>query len=159
LATTVPIETPAVAAWVRLLRSHAALVRLFNAQLVSEHGLTINDYEVLLLLSHAGDARMRRTDLAERVQLTPSGVTRLLDGLERAGLVEKADCASDRRVSYAVLTDAGRERLADASPSHLAAIDALFEESFTSGELESLAELLGRLPGSGGPPACAPPDQ
>jgi DNA-binding MarR family transcriptional regulator len=158
MSTTIHIETPTVAAWVRLLRSHAALVRLFNAQLVSEHGLTINDYEVLLLLSHADDARMRRTDLAERIQLTPSGVTRLLDGLQRAGLVEKAECASDRRVSYAVLTEAGRERLADASPSHLDAIDGLFAERFTLGELESLAELLGRLPGSGGPPACAPPE-
>jgi MarR family 2-MHQ and catechol resistance regulon transcriptional repressor len=101
---------------------------------------------------------VRRTDLAERIQLTPSGVTRLLDGLQRAGLVEKAECASDRRVSYAVLTEAGRERLADASPSHLDAIDGLFAERFTLGELESLAELLGRLPGSGGPPACAPPE-
>ena len=158
MTTTVHTETPTVAAWVRLLRSHAALVRLFNAQLVADHGLTINDYEVLLLLSHADEARMCRTDLAERIQLTPSGVTRLLDGLERAGLVEKAECASDRRVSYAVLTAAGRERLAAASPSHLTAIDALFGERFTPEELDSLGELLGRLPGSGGPPACAPPD-
>jgi DNA-binding MarR family transcriptional regulator len=158
MSTVVHTETPTVAAWVRLLRSHAALVRLFNAQLVADHGLTINDYEVLLHLSHADEARMRRTDLAERIQLTPSGVTRLLDGLERAGFVEKAECASDRRVSYAVLTTAGRERLAAASPSHLAAIDALFGERFTPDELDSLGELLGRLPGSGGPPACSPPD-
>ena len=158
MATTVPIETPAVAAWVRLLRSHAALVRLFNAQLVSEHGLTINDYEVLLLLSHAGDARMRRTDLAERVQLTPSGVTRLLDGLEQAGLVERAECPTDRRVTYAQLTDAGRERLEEASRAHLASIRELFEEHLSEPEVEALAATLGKLPAvTPAEESCEPP--
>ena len=68
---------------------------------------------------------MRRVDLAEQVLLTASGITRLLDGLERSGFVERASCASDRRVVYAVLTDAGLAKLREASESHLAQIEEL----------------------------------
>ena len=89
---------------------------------------------------------MRRVDLAEELLLTASGVTRLLEGLERAGLVERGECASDRRVTYAVLTPAGREKLEQASASHIAEVRALFEERFTSEEIEQLTNLLARLP-------------
>jgi DNA-binding MarR family transcriptional regulator len=142
---------------VRLLRGHAAARRRLSAELQVEHGLTVNDYETLLALSHAEGNAMRRVDLVERLQLTASGVTRLLDGLEHCGLVAKATCASDARVTYAVLTEAGRERLQTASGSHLAQVRALFEERFTEAELVTLAELLGRLPGAGGadPAKCA----
>jgi len=93
---------------------------------------------------------MRRIDLAEQLVLTASGVTRLLDGLERAGFVEKGRCESDARVTYAVLTDTGREKLHEAANTHLAQVHALFEERFDRTELEKLAELLGRLPGAAG---------
>src|SRR5437764_10674655 len=73
----------AIDAWVRLLRSHAAMRRTLSAQLQAGHGLTVTDYEALLLLSRAEDRQMRRVDLAEGLALTPSGVTRLLDGLEK----------------------------------------------------------------------------
>jgi len=119
-----------------------------SAQLVAQHGLTINDYEALLHLARAEDGRMRRVDLAERLILTASGVTRLLDGLEAAGLVERASCDSDRRVTYAVLTEAGRTKLRQASKSHVADIRAYFEGRFSSEELTQLAGLLGRLPGA-----------
>jgi DNA-binding MarR family transcriptional regulator len=142
-------QSPALVAWVRLLRGHGAARRLLTMELQTEHGLTVNDYEALLALSHADNKMLRRVDLAESLQLTPSGVTRLLDGLENCDLVEKATCASDARVTYAVLTDAGHERLREASRSHLASVRALFEERFTETELETLAELLGRLPGAG----------
>ena len=89
---------------------------------------------------------MRRVDLADRLMLTASGVTRLLDGLEAAGLVERASCASDRRVVYAVLTDEGRARLEQASESHLAGIRGFLEERFSQEELNHLADLLARLP-------------
>src|SRR5437588_10115374 len=108
-------ETAALEAWVRLLRGHAALVRDLNAQLLRDNGLTINDYEALLLLANADGKRLRRTDLSRSLQLTPSGVTRLLDGLEGAGLVGSDTCASDGRVSYAVLTEKGSAKLAAAS--------------------------------------------
>jgi DNA-binding MarR family transcriptional regulator len=128
-----------------------------NAQLVADWDLTINDYEALLLLSHAEEGRLRRADLVRSLQLTASGVTRLLDGLEAAGFVEKAHCASDARVTYAVLTDSGRQKLADASCSHVAAIRELFEERYTDDELATLTELLGRLPGASSGVNCTPP--
>lgn len=102
--------------------------------------------EALLLLSQADERAMRRVDLAEGLGLTPSGVTRLLDGLEREGLVAKRSCAQDARVTYAVLTDAGAERLERASCSHVGSVRALFEERYSADELETLAALLGRLP-------------
>jgi DNA-binding MarR family transcriptional regulator len=143
-------ESPAIDAWVRLLRGHAAARRKLSAELHSVHRLTVNDYEALLLLSRSEDNVMRRVDLAEALQLTASGVTRLLDGLEEHGLVEKATCSSDARVTYAKLTKTGREKLRKASSSHIAGVQALFEERYTRKELATLAELLGRLPGAGG---------
>src|SRR5438093_1365297 len=146
-----------VAAFSRLLRAHSTLSRELSARLVADHGLTINDYEALLHLSHAENGSLRRVDLAERLMLTPSGVTRLLDGLERDGWVRKGQCDSDARVTYAVLTDEGRERLEAAAKSHLAQVRALFEESLTAEELETLGELLGRLPGGGADgESCSP---
>ena len=142
--------SPALAAWVRLLRGHSAARRELSADLQAEHGLTVNDYECLLLLAKAEGGHLRRVDLAEGLALTASGVTRLLEGLEAARLVEKATCSKDARVTYAVITAAGRERLAEASSSHVAAVSELFEERFSRDELETLAELLGRLPGAGG---------
>ena len=139
----------ALDSWVRLLRGHASVTRAISAQLVAEHGLTINDYEALLHLAKAEDGRMRRVDLAERLILTASGVTRLLDGLEAGGLVERASCASDRRVTYAVLTETGRTKLRESSKSHIADVRTFFEERYSSDELQQLADLLGRLPGAG----------
>src|SRR5205085_764198 len=97
-------EPRAIDAWARLLRSHSAMRRTLSAQLQSEHELTVTDYEALLLLSKAEGGRMRRVDLAEELALTPSGVTRLLDGLEKQELCAKDTCASDARVTYAVIT-------------------------------------------------------
>jgi DNA-binding MarR family transcriptional regulator len=139
-----------IQAFVGLLQGHAAATRALSADLVSEHGLTINDYEALLRLSRAEDNRLKRVELAESLLLTPSGVTRLLDGLERAGYVEKGSCDSDARITYAVLTEAGRDKLREASTSHVAQIRAFFEERFDDDELATLAELLGRLPGVAG---------
>jgi DNA-binding MarR family transcriptional regulator len=132
------------------VRGYASVSRAMSAELVAEHGLTINDYEALLHLSKAEGGRMRRVDLAGMLLLTPSGVTRLLDGLEQAGWVERASCASDRRVTYAVLTATGREKLHEAAKAHVAQVRAFFEERFSSKELDQLAALLGRLPGAAG---------
>jgi DNA-binding MarR family transcriptional regulator len=141
-------------AWVRLLRGHAGMLRSVSAQLQADHGLTVNEYEALLLLARAENNHMRRVDLADSLQLTPSGVTRMLDGLRERGLVEKGECPGDARVTYAVLADAGARKLREASCSHVAAIRALFEERYSEAEIETLAKLLSRLPGSGGGPSC-----
>lgn len=145
---SVPHSTSALTVWVRLLRAHAAMARTFNAQLQAEHGMTINDFEALLLLSRAPDRRLKRVELAERIQLTPSGVTRMLDGLQAAGWVAKGECSEDARVTYAVLTAAGREKLEAAYGTHTGAVAQLFTERFDDAELEALALLLGRLPGA-----------
>jgi len=151
------LSEQALLPWIRLLKAHSTLTRDLNAQLVNEHGLTINDYEVMLHLSQAEGRRMRRVDLADTVLLTASGITRLLDGLERFGYVERAECASDRRVTYAVLTDPGLEKLEEAAESHLERLGELFVERYNEQELATLAELLARLPGAGGPPgSCSP---
>jgi DNA-binding MarR family transcriptional regulator len=143
-------ELGALDAWVCLLRGHAATRRKLTAELTSTHGLTINEYEALLILSRADGRRMRRVDLADALQLTASGVTRLLDGLERHALVEKATCSSDARVTYAQLTKTGLEKLKKASSSHIRSVEALFEERYTPAEIAALAELLARLPGAKG---------
>ena len=139
----------------RFLRAHAALTRELNTRLISEHGLTLNDYEVLLRLAHAPDRQMRRVDLASEVLLTASGITRLLEGLERAGYVERGQCASDARVSYAVLTEAGLAKLREAADTHLEDVHVLFLERFTDDERAMLGELLGRLGGTE-PGSCSP---
>jgi DNA-binding MarR family transcriptional regulator len=150
------VSTPTVSrgaeldTWVRFLRAHSAIVGKLNAELVAEHGLTINDFEVLLHLSWAPKQAMRRVDLASSVLLTPSGITRLLDGLERSGFVAREACATDRRVVYAKLTPEGDEKLQAARETHLAGVHRLFVERFSTGELASLADLLERLPGTNG---------
>jgi DNA-binding MarR family transcriptional regulator len=148
-ATTITTPPQQLDSWIAFLRSHSAITRELSAQLQREHGLTLNDYEVLLHLSHAEGGMMRRVDLAQTVLLTASGITRLLEGLERAGLVCKQTCASDARVSYAQLTDDGRQKLSDASVTHLRGIDELFLARYSGSELATLAELLSRLPVTG----------
>jgi DNA-binding MarR family transcriptional regulator len=152
-------QRPALEAWVALLRAHSTLTRELNAELVGSHGLTINDYEVLFHLARADDRRLRRVDLAERLLLTASGITRLLEGLERAGLVEKAHCESDARVTYAVLTDSGLARLREAGQTHQEGVDRAFESRFSEEEATHLAGLLTRLTaGDEGAESCELPD-
>ena len=145
MSTQVFTETAEVEAFVSFVRAHASVVRGLDRELVNDHGLTINDYEVLLRLARAPDRMMRRVDLAQQVLLTPSGITRLLDGLQGSGFVEKAACDSDARVVYAKLTDAGREKLRTATEDHVASIRALFGERFTEDELRTLCGFLDRL--------------
>ena len=136
---------PSTDAFSQLLGAHAALLRELSASLVASHGLTINDYGTLLLLSRAGDEGMRRIDLANQLQLSPSGITRLLDRLEDQGLVGKGECKSDARVSYAVLTDAGLAKLREAAPEHIEDIDRRLGAVLSEEEMKTLTELLGRL--------------
>jgi DNA-binding MarR family transcriptional regulator len=144
-----------MAAWLRFLRAHAAITRELSTRLEAQHELTLSDYDVLVQLYHAEGRRMRRVDIARQVLLTASGITRLLDGLERCGLVTKARCDSDARVTYAVLTDEGLARVEAARESHLADVEELFASSFDPQERAHLAELLGRLPLAPTSAACS----
>ena len=153
-AQPVSAQSPALAAFAGLLRAHACATRRLSSQLQAEHELTLSDYEVLLELASAPERRMRRVDLAGQVSLTASGTTRLLDGLEAAGLVERASCATDRRVVYAVLTDAGLAKLREAGSSHVAQVKELFGARLDESEQLALARLLALL-AADGPGSCA----
>ena len=130
------------------MRVQATSKRELAAELQKRHGLSMSAYEALYFLSRADGQRRKRVELAERLVLTPSGVTRLLEGLEGAGLVEKVACETDLRISYAQLTDAGVEKLEQASCGHTGSVRALFEQHLEEDEIETLAELLGKLPGA-----------
>jgi DNA-binding MarR family transcriptional regulator len=136
---------PSTEAFGKLLGAHATLTRELSATLLASHGLTINDYGCLLLLSRADENGMRRIDLANDLQLSPSGITRLLDRLEDQGLVGKGECKSDARVSYAILTEAGRAKLKEAAPGHVEDIDRRLGSVLSEEEIQTLNELLGRL--------------
>ncbi len=142
LTTKAPL---AVTALGRLFSAHSTLTRELSAQLVAEHGLTLSELEALLLLERAEERAMRRVDLAREVRLSPSGITRLLDRLEASGFVEKGTCETDARVTYAILTDTGFAKLRECIPGHFEAIERRLSQSLDTDDLESLAELLGRV--------------
>jgi len=146
--TSSRLEGTALEAWRSYLQSHASIVRVLDAELVVEHGMTTRDYEVLLYLAQAPDRRLPMSALAESTMLTRSGITRLVDGLVAGGLIERVACPKDARVSYAQLTDTGHEQLRSAGCSHVRSIRRLFLEHFSAEELELLASLLSRLPGA-----------
>lgn len=148
------LDGAALEAWRSYLQSHASILRVLDAELVAEHGMTTRDYEVLLYLAQAPDRKLPMSALAESTMLTRSGITRLVDGLVSAGLLERVACPSDARVSYAMLTETGYEKLRDAGCSHVNSIRKLFLEHFTAEEIETLASLLSRLPGASRGGSC-----
>jgi DNA-binding MarR family transcriptional regulator len=148
------LDGAALDAWRSYLRSHASILRVLDAELAAQHGMTTRDYEVLLYLAQSPDRRLPMSALAENTMLTRSGITRLVDGLVAAGWIERASCPEDARVSYAQLTDEGYEKLREAGCAHVASVRRMFLEHFTGEELDQLASLLGRLPGAQGGGAC-----
>jgi DNA-binding MarR family transcriptional regulator len=142
------LDGAALEAWRSYLQSHASIVRVLDAELAADHGITTRDYEVLLYLSQADGRRLAMSAIAERTMLTRSGITRLIDGLVAVGLIERTACEGDARISYAHLTDAGYEKLRQAGCSHVASVRRLFLEHYTPEEIEQLAALLRRLPGA-----------
>ena len=136
-------------AWRGLLRVHSALVKALDAELLAEHDLPLTSYEVLINLQAAPDQRRRMAELAEGVLLSRSGMTRLVDRLEREGLLERDACASDGRGTFAVLTPKGEELLSRARRTHLDDVRERFLQHFSEDELEQLAHLWNRvLPGA-----------
>ena len=132
-------------AWTRFLRAHSAITRELEPQLADGHGLTLSDYDVLAQLAQAPGRRLRPVELARAVLLTRSGVTRLVHGLERAGLVERVPSPDDGRSTLVHLTAAGRDVLRRASRTHLAGVRERFADRFEEHELRALSDMLGRL--------------
>jgi DNA-binding MarR family transcriptional regulator len=150
------IQTDRLDAWRLFLRSHSTITRRLDADLIAAHGLTLRDYEVLIRLSWEPEEKMRPSDLSDSVILTRSGVTRLLAGLEEAGLIRRDACPADRRVIYATLTDAGRQKLHEARPTHLRGVGELFTDRFDDEQLALLLALLANLPTTAAEtPRCA----
>ena len=136
-------------AFARLMRAQTILRRALENEVLTPRGLTFNDFEALLHLGRADDNRLRRIDLAERLMLSPSGVTRLLDGLVVAGLIENVSCADDARVTWAKLTDEGVGTLDCVGADHTRVMRSLFQGSLEELDISQLSDLLGRLPGVG----------
>jgi DNA-binding MarR family transcriptional regulator len=148
------LEGAALEAWRSYLQSHATILRLLDAELVSVHGITTRDYEVLLYLAQSPDRKLPMSALAESTMLTRSGITRLVDGLVSGGFIQRVSCPSDARVSYAQLTDEGLAKLRSAGCTHVGSIRRLFLEHFDVEETSRLADLLSRLPGAQRGGAC-----
>lgn len=133
-----------MAAWRSFIETQADLVNALEADL-AETGLTLGDYQVLVFLSEATDHRLRMCDLADQLQLSPSGLTRRLDGLVRDGLVERVPSEVDRRVMLAALTHRGWTRLGDAAPAHLSSVRRRIIDHLTDDELTTMATVFGKL--------------
>jgi DNA-binding MarR family transcriptional regulator len=130
-----------LAAWAGFLLSHAQIVRALDSQLEEEHGLALSSYDVLIQLSLAPDRRLRMFELAEAVVLSRSGLTRLVERLERSGLVERERSEADLRQVYARLTDRGFEVLAEATPTHVAGVKERFLERLSDEQTKQLAAI------------------
>lgn len=136
---------PRLAAWSAFLRAHARVVRELERELQAEHRMALTDYDVLVQLAAVEDRRLRMSELADRLLLSRSGVTRLIDRLVAAGLVERITCDVDRRGQWASLTDAGYRRLRGASPTHLRGVAEHFLDRLSAEELDQLERALTRL--------------
>jgi DNA-binding MarR family transcriptional regulator len=137
-------------AWIGFLRAHHVLVGELDDELRRAHDLPLTSFDVLVQLDLSDEGQLRMSELADAVLLSRSGLTRLVERLESKGLLERRECTEDARGAYAVLTDTGRERLAEARTTHLSGVRRLFLERFDEKELESLGGLWQRvLPASG----------
>jgi DNA-binding MarR family transcriptional regulator len=143
------LEPAELAAWRGMLRVHAALVKALDAELVQAHDLPLISYEVLITLDAAPGRRRRMAELADSVLLSRSGTTRLVDRLEREGLIARENCEDDGRGSFAVITARGAELLSQARATHLDGVREGFLRHFGEEELRMLASAWERvLPGS-----------
>ena len=133
-------------AWRGLLRLHSALVKALDAELLAEHDLPLTSYEVLITLREAPGRRRRMAELADSVLLSRSGMTRLVDRLERDGLLARDVCSSDGRGTFAVLTEKGQELLGRARATHLDGVRKRFLAHFDADELRVLSGLWDRIP-------------
>lgn len=143
-------------AWRGLLRAHACLAKRLDAELERAHRLPMTSYEVLQHLQEASEGRMRMCDLAERAQLSRSGLTRMVDRLEREGLLGRCSCDHDARGSYACLTESGRVRLEEAQVTHLVVVREQFLAHFSEPELGVLAQMWERIAPCNGSAGASP---
>jgi DNA-binding MarR family transcriptional regulator len=140
-----PLSGDDLAAWRGLLRAHAAVTGALDAELLETHGLPLTSYEVLLFLAAAAEGRMRMSELADSVLLSRSGLTRLVDRMARAGLLERVRCDEDARGTFAAITPKGRALFDQARETHLAGIRRLFIARLSEDERARLGRVFARL--------------
>jgi DNA-binding MarR family transcriptional regulator len=129
-------------AWQALLHAHQKVTRALDAELRTEHGLSMPAYDVLLRLARAPERTLRMTDLAERVMMSPSGLTRVVDRLVEAGLVRRDRVQADARVMLAQLTDEGGQTLRRAAGTHLRGIREHLTGKLSDAQLRNVASAL-----------------
>jgi DNA-binding MarR family transcriptional regulator len=139
------MKNPALATILRLIRAQSHLQQRFAAQLGGIHGLSLNELMLLMQLDYAPDGRLRRVDLAQRLDLSQSSVTRMLAPMEKLGWVARAADARDARVGYVVLRKPGRRLAREGARTLAAQAEAIFGEAWTVQDVHALGRLLGRL--------------
>ena len=132
------LEAAELAAWRGMLKVHSALVKALDSELEAAHNLPLSSYEVLIYLRVAPDKRLRMAELADRTLLSRSGMTRLVDRLERDGLLRRDACSSDARGCFAVLTERGEELLSEARATHLAGVRRRFLDHLDQKDIDAL---------------------
>ena len=140
-----PLTQAELAAWRGLLRVHSEVAGRLDAELERDHGLALTAYEVLISLADAPRRRLRMSELAGALLLSRSGLTRLVDRLERQGLVARERCEDDARGYFAVLTAKGARKLAAARPNHLAGVREHFLSKLDARDLDALARAWARV--------------
>jgi len=145
MAVTGVLTTGELRAWRSFLRAHGQITHKLEAELMAEHDLPLPSYDVLLQLAESEGRRLRMTELADRVLLSRSGLTRLVDRLVREGLVERQACPNDARGMHAVLTEHGLETLRAAAPTHLRGVVEHVTSRLSATEVDQFTELLGKL--------------
>ena len=133
------------AAWSGFIRAHSSIVKELDAELQAAHGLPLSSFNVLAQLSVAPNGRMQMSELAEAVHLSRSGLTRMVDRLERQGLLERHKGERDPRQVFACITKAGLERLAETTPTHLAGVRRMFLERLSQSQVKQLAVIWNQL--------------
>lgn len=139
------LDRDELAAWKGMLAAHSRLTAQLDAELERDHHLGLTSYEVLMNLSDAPAGRMRMSELAERLLLSRSGITRLADRLVARGLIERERCSDDGRGYNAQLTERGRIVVEAARPDHLAAVRRIFLERLDQAEIDALGAIWQRL--------------
>lgn len=141
----VELRPAELAAWRGMLKVHSALVKALDGELEAGHGLPLSSYEVLIYLRAAPGHRLRMAELADRTLLSRSGMTRLVDRLERDGLLQRDTCSSDARGCFAVLTPEGAEILEGARASHLESVRRRFLSHLGDEDVRALGSAFNKV--------------
>jgi DNA-binding MarR family transcriptional regulator len=145
-----PFSDEELAAWHGMLTLYSRVMRDLDRDLMDAHQISVREFDVLITLSNAPQRRLRMTELADHILLSPSGLSRLVDRLERMRLVRRASYEDDARGIYAVLTGDGEARLDEARATHNAVIRTRFTDHLSPDDLSTLGAIWRKVTSSGG---------